>query len=79
MKINIKGDNALSLQIPTGLALNGLTATLLAHQLQKKGIAVSAGQIRRFLRAAKQYKKSHPEWMLVQAGSAKGEEICIRL
>lgn len=79
MKLNIKDDHIFSLQIPTGLALNGLTAIPIAHQLQKQGISVSAAQIRKLLRAAKQYRKSHPEWTLAEVRSTDGEEISIRL
>ena len=67
------------LQLPTGLLLNGLTTPALAKTIKQYGINLSIKDTRLLIRAAKRYKKEHPDWKLVEVYSAKGERVEIRL
>ena len=81
MKIVIrgKGDADLNLSLPTALALNGFAAGKIAAAARRRGYALTAAQAKLLMNGVKEYRRTHPEWVLVEVHSANGDEVLIRL
>ena len=81
MKISIKRENELNLQLPvaSGLVLNRLTAGYIQEGLKKSGINVTREQTIVFIKALKAYRRQHPEWVLLEIHSSGGYDVEIRL
>lgn len=79
MKISVKGDREIELVLPSRLVLNPLSASLLPKLLKEHGVSVSGAQARALFKALNHCRRTHPEWVLVQVQSARGEEVLIRL
>ncbi len=73
------GGRGINLILPTGLVLNRLTAGVAVKALQGQGITVSRESVLALLRALRQYRKTHPQWVLVEAKSSSGEYTKIKL
>lgn len=79
MIIIVKGDRKLTLGLPSGLALNPLTASMLPIFLRKYDVHITAAQARKFVRELNRYRRAHPEWSLVEVLSSEGKVVRIRL
>lgn len=81
MKLIVKSEqhNDVCLRFPATLLLNGASAAFASGALRKKGLYITARQMRRLFRIIRRYKESHPDWTLVDACSAGGEHIMIKL
>lgn len=82
MKIHVmeRGVQKINLRLPTGLLLNRVTAYLAPHFTKKNdGMPITGAQAYRLIRALKEYKAGHPEWVLVEVDSANGDHVEIRL
>ncbi len=77
--MQIKVENKVSLKLPTGLALNSLTACLAPSFFKKYGLNLTRKQCLTLVKALNRYRKAHPEWVLVEVEDHKGEQIRIRL
>ena len=73
--VNEWGGEKIHLRVPSGLALNGLSARLLSGSLKEKGMDISAKQLHILFRAIKAYKATHPEWKLVEVHSHDGDTV----
>lgn len=67
------------IRIPTGLALNRVTAGFLSKVCQKNGADISKEQLRALIKVLKDYKKRHPDWKLLEVDDADGEQVEIIL
>ena len=67
------------LYLPNALVLNRLTSFWVAKGLQKHGIHLAHGQIRKLAESIKDVQKLHPDWVLLEAEDAKGETIRIMI
>lgn len=82
MKIHVieRGVQKVNLHLPTGLVLNRFTAYLAPHFMKNEnGPPITGIQAFRFIQALKEYKNSHPEWVLVEVQSANGDYVEIRM
>lgn len=79
IRISETPSKGFSLRLPTKLLLNPLTAPILSRQLKKHGVNLSAKSLRLLIKAVGDYQKTHPDWLLVEVDSAKGERVEIRL
>ena len=80
MKIKVRAEGVnLNLPIPTGLVLNRFTAALLPKVLEESGIHVTQAQAQRLVAAIRQFRRSHPDWVLVEVHAAKGEQVLVKL
>ena len=80
MRIQVNdGNRRIVIPLPTGLMFNSLTAGIAVRAAAEHGVVMSAAQMRRFFRAVKEYKRTHPEWVLVDVQSADGEAVKIKL
>ena len=79
MKIIVHGKEMANLSLPSGLVLNPFSASALPMLLRKYGIAISGKQARALVKALNIYRRSHPEWVLVEVHSAQGEEVLIKV
>lgn len=79
MKIILKGDRKLTLGLPSGLVLNCLSASLLPLYLRKYDVHITGAQARKFVRELNRYRRTHPEWSLVEVLSSTGDGVRIRL
>jgi len=70
---------ALRLHLPTGLILSRLSAACLSVSLKKKNTNISGKQLYTLFRAVKKYKKTHPQWKLVDGQTSDGEYFQIVL
>lgn len=73
------GQAGFTLPLPTALVLNPLTARGLSALLKQKGVDLTAAQAARLVKALNRYRKTHPEWCLVDAITASGEQILVKL
>lgn len=80
MKIRIQAEGTnLNLPIPTGLVLNRFTAALLPKVLEENGIHLTGPQAQRLVSVIHQFRRSHPDWVLVEVESANGEQVIVKL
>jgi len=63
------------IKIPTGLALNRVTAGFVSVVLKKNGVEISKKQLAGLMKMAKMYKKTHPDWKLLEVDDANGEHV----
>lgn len=79
MRIQINSpDTNLNLYIPTGLMCNRLAlGTAFSVMHRKYHVPLTASQAGRFARVLQQYRKNHPDWVLVEVESANGEQVRI--
>lgn len=82
MKIHIieQGTQKVHLRLPTGLLLNRFTAYM-APRFMKNNYdqPMTGAQVYRFIKALKEYKANHPEWVLLEVQSANGNYVEIRM
>ena len=67
------------LRFPTGLFCNRFAAMLLRRSLKKKGVTVTRKQTSHLLKVLKQYRRTHPEWELIDLRDKKGQRVQIKL
>lgn len=81
MRIYIKEDEGhkMDIRIPTGLALNHVTAGMAAKMCQKNGVEITKNQMRALVKALKAYKKHHPDWKLVELQDGDGDYVEIKI
>ena len=77
--IHENADEHHDIKIPTGLALNRVTTGILSKFLQTNGVNIEKKQLFELIKAAKKYKKNHPDWKLVEVDDSGGEHIEIIL
>lgn len=73
--VNEDNDQKMDIRVPTGLVLNQMTAGLAVKACQKNGVEISKNQMRTLVKVVKDYKKTHPEWKLMEAYSSDGGHI----
>ncbi len=81
MRIYIKEETGkeMNIRIPTGMALNRMTAGVITKACQKNGTDITKEQLRVLIKEVKEYKKHHKNWKLVEIDSADGEHVEIVL
>jgi len=80
MKITITGgDRDMCIPIPSALALNQLTALFLPGIMKQNGISMTRAQAAAFIRAINDYRRRHPEWVMVDITSGGGSRVEIRI
>lgn len=77
--IHEKNEPVMKLPIPTGLFLNPLTAGLVLRSLQKEGVSIPHKLAGPFVRELNRFRRSHPNWVLVEVESADGSYVRITL
>ena len=79
IKVRSEGGPNLFIPIPTGLFCNRLTAGIAAKVMAQNGWNATPEQMARFFRIARQSKRRHPDWVLVEVESADGDQVYIKL
>jgi len=81
MRIYIKEEEGhkLDIRIPTGLALNRLTAGIAAGMCRKYGVEITKNQLYTLIKVLKDYKKHHPDWKLVELKDGDGDQVEIKI
>ena len=79
IKIRSQDGPNLSIPIPTGLFCNRLTAGFAARAMEQNGYTATPEQMVRLFRAIRQYKRKHPDWVLVEVQSADGDYVYVKL
>ena len=81
MKIIVQsaGAETVKLCLPSGLALNPVSALVLPKLLRRNGINADSRQMLLLMRAVNRYRRSHPGWKLVEVESADGEHVEISI
>lgn len=69
----------LTIPIPTGLFCNRLTAGFAAKAMAQNGWNATPEQMARFFRVARQYKRKHPDWVMVEVQSSGGDYVYVKL
>ena len=79
MKLEIKSpEGTWSLPIPMRMLENRLIVGKLTGALNRRwGLSVDAGQLETLLQAARSFRRTHPEWILLEIESADAEGIRI--
>lgn len=63
------------LYLPNGLVLNRLSARIISARWKDKNGNLSGKQLHVLFRAIKAYKKTHPDWKIVEVNSQNGETV----
>ena len=81
MKVVVKSasERDIRIPLPSFLFWNSMTALIAAGFLRKKQIPVTAGQLRKLFREVRLYKRSHPQWTLVEVQEADGGQVTVKL
>ena len=77
MKITINDSTVF--RFPTWLVVNRLTAGIIRGQLKKRGFRLTRKQTGLFIKELKQYKKRHPEWILVETTEKDGDSVTVKI
>ena len=72
-----KSQKERRLYVPNALLMNRLTAFWITRELEKHGIQLPHGQIRRFVQSFKAVRERHPDWVLMEAEPSSGDKIKI--
>ena len=79
IKVRSQDGPNLTIPIPTGLFCNRLTAGFAARAMDQNGFHATPEQMVRFFRAARQYKRRHPDWVMVEVQSSDGDYVYVKL
>ena len=79
VKVRAKDGPNLTIPIPTALLCSRLTAGFSAKMMAQNGVNATPEQMVRFFRAARQYKRKHPDWVLVEVESSTGDYVFVKL
>ena len=80
MHIHVNDSNKnFRLTLPTGLVLNRFTALFIPRFLKNKGIKINRAKAVAFVKCLNRYRRSHKDWVLVEAESADGSFVKIKL
>ena len=75
IKINKDGHRHFSFWVPNSLFVNRLTAL----SISRKSGNMPYGQVWRFMRAFKSFRRKNGKWKLMEVTTPKGEEIEIMI
>ena len=64
-----------NISLPTGMVLNRISAGIVCGILKKHDVEIQKKQLVELLKVAKNYKKCHPEWKLLEVDDASGEHV----
>ena len=79
IKVRSQDGPNLTIPIPTGLFCNRLTAGIAAKAMAQNGWNATPEQMVRFFRTARQYKRKHPDWVMVEVESSNGDYVYVKL
>ena len=79
VKVRAQDGPNLTIPIPTGLLCNRLTAGFSAKMMAQNGVNATPEQMVRFFRAIRQYKRKHPDWVMVEVESSTGDYVYVKL
>ena len=79
IRIKSKDGPNLFIPFPLGLVCNRFTAGIAARAAALGGVAATPEQMARFFRIARQCKRRHPDWVMVEVQSADGDQVYIKL
>lgn len=81
MRVIVKAKNGpnLRLILPTGLILNRFAAGWVCKSMEINGMHLSKEQAVTFLQELKRYRRKHRDWVLVEAESANGDYVKVKL
>ena len=79
VKVRAKDGPNLTIPIPTSLLCNRLTAGFSAKMMEQNGMHATPEQMVRFFRAVRQYKRKHPDWVMVEMESSTGDYVYVKL
>ena len=79
VKVRSADGTNLFILIPTALFCNRLTAGFAAKAMEQNGVTVTPEQMARFFRIARQCKRRHRDWVLVEVHSADGDHVYVKL
>ena len=79
VKVRSEGGPNLFIPIPTSLLCNRLTAGFSAKMMEQNGMHATPEQMVRFFRAVRQYKRKHPDWVMVVVESCTGDYVYVKL
>ena len=79
IKVRSEGGANLFIPIPTSLLCNRLTAGLSAKMMAQNGVHATPEQMIRFFRTARQYKRKHPDWVMVEVETSTRDYVYVKL
>jgi len=80
MRIIVKEENHnIRLSLPTGLILNRCIAGAACREAAKYGVKLNRRQMNMLFKLLKDYRKTHPDWVLVEVTGAKDEHVLVKL
>lgn len=75
--VHAPGNANINLRLPSGLVLNPVSALFLPKYMRQNGLEIDRKQARLLVKAIRHYRRSHPDWVLVEVDSANGDHILI--
>lgn len=73
--VNSPGCRRVNLRLPSGLALNPVTAMFLPGIMKQNGVTLTRKQALTMVRAINRYRRRHPDWKLVEVKSSGGAYV----
>ena len=73
--VSSPGSKRIDLRLPSGLALNPVTAMFLPGAMKQNGVEITRKQALAMVRAINQYRRAHPDWKLVEVEGIGGEYV----
>ena len=74
LSVSQKGE-PINLRFPTRLLLNPVTAFILCRKAKKHGIIISRRQVTGFMKAARTYRRTHDDWVLLEVTETDGGRV----
>ena len=79
VKVRAKDGPTLTIPLPPALLCSRLTAGFSAKIMEQNGVHATPEQMVRFFRTARQYKRNHPDWVMVEVKSSEGDYVYVKL
>ena len=80
MIIKVRSDDVkLWIPVPLGMVFNGLTAAFLPKLMEQNGMTITPKQARKLMRGLRKCQRRHRGLTLVEAETAYGQHVEIKL
>jgi len=77
--VHSSGSQKINLRLPSGLALNPVSALFLPKIMEQNGIHMTRKQAFIMVKTINRYRRSHPDWNLVEVQAATGAYVKITI
>ena len=77
--MKIKKNNRTLFAFPTFLIFNTFTSRVFKGKLKEEGISLTGKQLRAIIKEGRLYKRTHPDWNIVEIETECGDVLTIKI